>query len=127
MSSVFKRKFELAKTQVKDMMASIQLCMKAVQLRISQSAGTGAPSGLTKQDIEAAIGSATKHEQTSSAINVAVDAKLDAIIEQQHEMLDFEQKQLKAQDETTVKVDAPMTMVSDANDGAMCQKFNAFL
>jgi hypothetical protein len=41
-------------------------------------------------------------------------------------MLKLERQQLKAQDETTVKVDALMTMVSDANDGAMSQKFNAF-
>jgi hypothetical protein len=82
-SSVFKKKFELAKTQVKDMMASVQLIMQAVQLKMSQSAATGPTLGLTKQDIEDAIRSATKHEQTSSAINVAVDAKLDAIMEQQ--------------------------------------------
>jgi hypothetical protein len=92
--------------------------MQAVQLKMSQSAATGAPSGLTKQDIEDAIRSATKHEQTSSTINVAVDEKLDMIVAQQHEMLQQEKKLLEGQGQADVKLDALVHILEEMDPSA---------
>jgi len=99
-SSSFKERFDTAKDVSTDLLQALQLTMQAVQLKM-QADANAAMAEAAKKSVKGVMTATAESMQ----INVEVDEKLDMIIEQQHQLLQQQKKQLEAQGETNVKME----------------------
>ena len=110
-SSSFKTSFDEAKATVAELLSNLGMVMQAVQLKL---AAEPAKVAVVK---DAVMQTMIKTGETMQC-NVAVDEKLDTIIQQQHEILQQEKKLLEGQGQADVKLDNLMHMIGNIDPSA---------
>ena len=114
-SSSFKTAFDAAKGTMTGLLTNLSMVMQAVQLKL---AADPTKSAVVK---EAVLTNMMKTGETMQC-NVAVDEKLDAIIQQQHEILQQEKKLLEGQGHADVKLDTLLHLIGNIDPNAADRK-----
>ena len=114
-SSSFKTAFDAAKEMMTGLLTNLSMVMQAVQLKL---AADPTKSAIVK---EAVMTNMMKTGETMQC-NVAVDEKLDVIIQQQHEILQQEKKLLEGQGQADVKLDNLLHLIGNIDPNAADRK-----